>query len=162
MPALMQVVKIYLCSFCMPGVMGNVFKLNKMRIIIFILISILNLHTCLSQDMIFFKDGSTKVVKVKNVGATTINYKIYEVINSPLYEVQKSDVLSILYKYGFREFFNNKSDSVKTTQYDSSNSSTIYILYDYKMDKSNKFPLYFNGIYICTFTGVSYRLLEVL
>ena len=71
-------------------------------------------------------------------------------INSPLYEVQKNDVLSILYKYGAREIFNAKSDSVKTIPYDSSNSSTIYILYNFKMDESNKFPLYFNGKNICT------------
>ena len=110
-----------------------------MRLIIFILISVLNLHTGLSQDMIFFKDGSTKVVKIKNVGATAITYKIYEMINSPLYEVQKNDVLSILYKYGAREIFNAKSDSVKTIPYDSSNSSTIYILYNFKMDENFPF-----------------------
>jgi hypothetical protein len=125
-------------------------KLSMMKISIFILISFLVVNTCLSQDMIFFKDGSTKVVKIKNVGEDTIKYKIYEVVNSPLYKVQKSDILSIFYKEGYREFFTQKIDSAKTVKYNPSNSSIIYILYDYKMDEGNYFPLYFNGKYVCT------------
>jgi hypothetical protein len=125
-------------------------KLSMMKICIFILVSLLNVHICLSQDMIFFKDGSAKVVKIKNVGVDTVKYKIYELVNSPLYEIQKRDILSILYKEGNREFFTRITDSVKTIKYNPSNSSIIYILYDYKMDESNKFPLYFNGKHLCT------------
>jgi hypothetical protein len=120
------------------------------KIITFILLSSLGVHTCLSQDMIFFTDGSAKVVKIKNVGEDTIKYKIYEVVNSPLYKVQKSDIVSIFYKEGYREFFTQKIDSAKTVKYNPSDSSIIYILYDYKIDESNNFPLYFNGKYICT------------
>lgn len=118
-------------------------------------ISVLNLHPCLSQDMIFFKDGSVKVVKIKSVGDSVISYKIFEVVNSPLYEIQKSDVLSIVHKYGEKEVYNSKSDSVKTSKYDVSNSSTIYILYDFRMDEGNKFPLYFNDTYIYTLNNHS-------
>jgi hypothetical protein len=126
-----------------------------MRIGIFILISFLNLQVCLSQDMIFFKDGSVKVVKIKNVGENSVKYKIYEEANSPLYEVQKSDILSIFYKEGNREFFTQKTDSVKTIKYDPSNASIIYVLYNYNMDESEKFPLSFNGNYVCTLTNHS-------
>jgi hypothetical protein len=99
--------------------------------------------------MIFFKDGSVKVVKVKYLGVNSIKYKIYEEFNSPLYETSKSDILSIMDIDGNNVFISRVSDSIKTIKYDSSNSSTLYILYNYKNDNGTKFPLYINDAYIC-------------
>ena len=125
-------------------------KLFDMKKWMFFLTVFLMAAVCYSQDMLFYKDGSVKIVKVKIIEDNSIKYKVYEEMNSPMYEVQKSDLWSMIDKYGDHEVFSSNPDTVKTIPYDSSISSTIYILYNYKNDESVKFPLYFNGKYICT------------
>jgi hypothetical protein len=103
------------------------------------------------------------MVKIREVGRYTIWYKIYYLTGSRRYEVLRSDVSSILYYDGRRDYFSSPDDSLASVQssgmtsdssgpkkYDPSSSSVIYFLFDYRSDESTRYPLYFNGKYICT------------
>ncbi|MDP1621870.1 MAG: hypothetical protein Q8M08_05985 [Bacteroidales bacterium] len=128
-----------------------------MKKIVSVFVLFLNIYTCYSQEMIYFKDGSIKVVKVKKIGVAAIWYKVYDMQNSPLFKVSVSDVSSIINKDGHQELLPAKNSLEKTitptdnsdieqkiVKFDPSNSSTLYILFDYKTDGDVLFPLYLN------------------
>jgi len=146
----MAIIKISPLQRLQISVWGNIFKQKKMKKAIVVLVCILNLNLCYSQEMIFFQDGAVKVVKVKDIGGDKIKYKIYEEFNSPLYETDKRDILKVIDVNGNLEFFLGIRDSIKPIKYNPSHSSTLYILYNYKNDNGTRFPLYINDTYICT------------
>jgi hypothetical protein len=59
-----------------------------------------------SQDTIRFRDGRVHVVKVEEVGSTTIKYKKSDYLNGPTYSVPVSQVEVVIYRNGARENLN--------------------------------------------------------
>jgi len=111
---------------------------------------------CFAQDVIYFKDKSTQQAKILEVNIDKVRYKKSEILNGPTYEVLKNEVTKIQYSNGFVDYFVSKPDTLnkipveKPKRHDTTGYSTIYILFNYGNDESQKFPIYFNDRYICT------------
>lgn len=58
-----------------------------------------------AQDIIVKKDGNTIVSKVLEVNAADVKYKKYSNLDGPTYTISKAELLSINYKNGDRDLF---------------------------------------------------------
>jgi TM2 domain-containing membrane protein YozV len=68
-------------------------------------------------DIITFKDGSEKEVKVIEVGTSEIKYKRCNDQNSPIYSVSKQKIFSLKYPNGEKDLFNDyKAQSETSTE----------------------------------------------
>jgi TM2 domain-containing membrane protein YozV len=66
-------------------------------------------------DIITFKDGSEKEVKVIEVSTSEIKYKRCNDSNSPIYSVSKDKVFSLKYPNGEKDLFNNYKAQSETS-----------------------------------------------
>ncbi|MCX6246168.1 MAG: hypothetical protein NTW10_00405 [Bacteroidetes bacterium] len=111
---------------------------------------------CSSQDIIYLKDKTTQKAKILEVNIDKVRYKKSEIPNGPTYEVPKSDIIKIRYANGFVDYFVPVTDTIVNQntfaqkQFNTNDSSNIYILYHYGNDESQRFPIYFDGKYVCT------------
>lgn len=62
-----------------------------------------------AQDVVVKKDGSTILAKVLEVNQDNIKYKKFSNQNGPTYTINLSDVMSVNYENGEKEYFNNSS-----------------------------------------------------
>ena len=118
-----------------------------------------------SQDYIYFKDKTLEKVQILEVGIDKIKYKKYDIQKSPIFEILKSDVITIQYHGGHIDQFNKASvvDSLKSSQStapDSSRYAEIYIVFNSGQDESAILPLYINGKFLFTIKNhmrITYR-----
>lgn len=66
-------------------------------------------------DVITFKDGSEKEVKIIEVSTSEVKYKRCNDPNSPIYSVSKDKVLSLKYPNGDKDIFNDKQAQSETS-----------------------------------------------
>lgn len=62
-----------------------------------------------SQDVIIFKNGNEKKVKVLEVSPTEVKYKSFDYLEGPLYTDQKSQIFMIKYENGLKDVFGSES-----------------------------------------------------
>lgn len=66
-------------------------------------------NIAISQDVITFRNGNEKNVKVIEVSPTEVKFKSFENIDGPLYTEQKSAIFMIKYENGLKDVFNGTS-----------------------------------------------------
>lgn len=64
--------------------------------------------TTIAQDVITFKNGEEKQVKVTEVSPTEVKYKKFDNIDGPMYTDQKSTIFMIKYENGLKDVFNSE------------------------------------------------------
>ena len=84
-------------------------KNQKMKTKATILICALSISTAaISQDVITFKNGNEKKVKVTEVSPSEVKYKSFDNIEGPIYTDQKSTIFMIKYENGMKDVFNDE------------------------------------------------------
>jgi len=138
-----------------------------MRCFYFLLLFIVIPSVCLSQDYIYKKDRTIQEGKVLEITLDLIKYKKIELPKGPVFELSKKDVYKILFANGYTEIFDtinlskNKFVQNGKKNIDSVDFVMLYVLFNDGQDISQKFPIYFNGKYICTLRNhqrLSYKL----
>lgn len=134
-------------------------------LMLFFLIVIANV--CISQDIITTMDKKVIQCKVLEVGIDKVRYKNINIKKSPIFEILKADISSIRYSNGYLEKHNTLSDNAleknstenipdKTITrkpdepIDTTKFAMIYFVFNSRSSEDLKFPIYFNGRYICT------------
>jgi len=115
------------------------------KIIGAVLISILTINLCWSQDTIVTKKNENIASKVLEVTTSEIKYKKFDNLDGPIYSLLKADVFLIKYSNGTKDTF---------IPLDSS-SSNITKLYVYRgcrfyVGSATKVKLYCNDKLICS------------
>lgn len=97
-----------------------------MRYIIFTLTLIFSFSSY-SQDKIYFKDGSKIEAKVLTVSESQIQYKKFNNLSGPTFEIGISKINVIIYEDGSDQIFNKQKDqTIRDTPLDSSSSENIF------------------------------------
>tara|TARA_X000000368_G_scaffold296230_1_gene235804 strand:- start:617 stop:1348 length:732 start_codon:yes stop_codon:yes gene_type:complete len=97
-----------------------------MRYIIFTLTLIFSFSSY-SQDKIYFKDGSKIEAKVLTVSESQIQYKKFNNLSGPTFEIGISKINLIIYEDGSDQIFNKKNvQTIRDTFLDSSSSENIF------------------------------------
>lgn len=95
-----------------------------MRKLLFILLLAANSTLlCLSQDVIYKKDGSEIKAKIIEIEVENVKYKIHEQLDGPVRNIAKKDVFLIIYQDGTKEKFTDTS-TINPNQ-DLSNNNAI-------------------------------------
>jgi hypothetical protein len=84
-----------------------------------------------AQDVIIYKDGSEKKVKVLKINPDEIVFKKYNALNGPEYTESKSTIFMIKYEGGDKDVFNEttKSDDKESYEYSEIPEGTLVPLY---------------------------------
>jgi hypothetical protein len=75
---------------------------------------LLSISLCFSQDIITKKSGEDIQSKIMEVTQTEVKYKIFDNQEGPLFTLLKSDVLMIRYKNGSKDVFNDSKSSTSS------------------------------------------------
>ena len=86
-----------------------------------------------SQDVIIFKNGNEKKVKVLEVSPTEVKYKNFDYLEGPLYTDQKSTIFLIKYENGFKDVFGGESKPTVTTSQEPATSEKEISQYSYSV-----------------------------
>lgn len=134
----------------------------KLRIIIFAFIALLTTSRGLCQDTIIFSDMSIQAGKVIEVNLNTVKYLKAEIVDGPIYEVKKKDLLYIKYPSGYKDIFNRESIQIikgqkrtPTVSFDTIDHAELYIVFNDGYSDDQRFPLYFNGMEVLTLKNKS-------
>ncbi len=68
----------------------------------------IGLTSVYSQDKIYKANGEVIEVKVTEIGASEIKYKVFANLNGPIYTIQKQQVLKIVYEAGNTEMYSGE------------------------------------------------------
>jgi hypothetical protein len=82
-----------------------------------------------AQDVIIYKDGSEKKVKVLKINPDEIVFKKYNALNGPEYTESKSTIFMIKYEGGDKDVFNNSDMQNTTTKQTETSEETNYTLF---------------------------------
>ncbi|MBK7182769.1 MAG: hypothetical protein IPH89_07445 [Bacteroidetes bacterium] len=83
------------------------------------LVFILYVFLAFSQDKIYKLDGTEVLANIKEVNQTEIKYNKFSNTDGPLYTIEKSEVLMIVYANGETEIFAKKTSPVMLTPWKS-------------------------------------------
>ena len=70
---------------------------------------------CFAQDIIVTRDSKRIEAKVTEVNVDNVKYKIFDYQDGPVYTLQKSDIVTILYQNGLVETFASESSTPAQT-----------------------------------------------
>lgn len=122
-----------------------------------------------SQDVITFKNGNEKRVKVLEVSPTEVKYKSYDNLEGPLYNDQKSSIFMIKYENGLKDVFGvepKPGDSIPKTPTISDKEITHYNYSNYNDFQNIDFIVTVKGdtirckINLITSTTVTYHIFK--
>ncbi len=82
-----------------------------------------------SQDVMTFKNGNEKKVKVIEVGPSEIKYKSFDYIDGPMYSEQKANIFMIKYENGLKDVFANVPEQKSFAE--PVNEGNLYVSTDY-------------------------------
>ncbi len=99
--------------------------------IFFVLLLLMN--NGLAQDIIYKKDGSAIICKVKAITIDVIKYKRNDIRNSPIFEVKISDAYKVKFIKG-----NKESTEILDPVFYKNNEDTIHYSLVYVVNRSNK------------------------
>ena len=88
----------------------------KTKLTILVVSAIAIATSTFAQDVITFKSGNEKNVKVIEVTPTEIKYKSFDNLEGPTYAEQKTNIFMVKYQNGMKDVFNNgATQSTPTT-----------------------------------------------
>ncbi|MDP2174349.1 MAG: hypothetical protein Q8K70_00415 [Bacteroidota bacterium] len=103
--------------------------MKKSSIILVFLISTLNIY---SQDTLFFNNGTSKIVSLKQIQKYELQYKLFNYEDGPLFTQKISEINRISYKNGYVEVINHKEiDSLLLADLENLNKPIKDIDYSY-------------------------------
>jgi len=110
---------------------------------------------CISQDNIYYKDGTVQKAKVTEITLDRIKYKKFEILSGPVYEISKNDVYKIRYSNGFTDVLDASWSDTLSSEKDVNGIDTvgycmIYLVNTYDQGAKLKFPVYLNGKHVLT------------
>lgn len=76
-----------------------------MKGVLFIFLTILTLSHAKGQDSLFLQNQSIKLVKILDVTALDIGYRLSDYADGPIFRVNKSEIIKIKYGNGLVEIF---------------------------------------------------------
>lgn len=107
-----------------------------MKKLFFILISLGLMINLKAQDQLFKKDGSRLLVRVSEVTPDEVKYKPYSNLNGPVYVVDKSNIVLIIYENGTSEVINS------TTNFEVSRTYCPPVRPAYRMSRTDSSQYY--------------------
>lgn len=95
-----------------------------------------------AQDVIVKKDGSTILAKVLEVNTDNIRYKKHSNPNGPTYTIGKSEIMSINYENGEKEFFKEESIPSQSKEIEYKSTDPKYIQRNPSEDNNRLIEMY--------------------
>ena len=87
-----------------------------MKNILTILILATTILSTKAQDIIVKNDKTEIKAKIEEFTETTIKYKKFEMLDGPIYNINKKEVLMIMYKNGTKEYIESRENVIPATQ----------------------------------------------
>ena len=82
----------------------------KIKIYIGILLVFICILNTRAQDKIYKTTGEVIAAKIIEIGASEIKYRVFDNLNGPIYNIQKQQVIKIIYENGKTEIYENSID----------------------------------------------------
>ena len=109
----------------------------KTKILILLIFCV---NTILAQDLMIFKNGDEKEVKILKISTSEITYKKWSNKSGPEYTIDLSDIFMIKYQNGDKDVFNNVKSSKSENKVKLPIGSLIQ-LYFKESISSSRFPV---------------------
>jgi hypothetical protein len=123
----------------------NQLNLNRMRKLTFIIFMFAFIsNTLFAQDLIVTRDAKKIEVKVTEINATDIKYKLFNNLDGPTYTMQKSEISSVIYKNGTIDLFDNDKPTVQQPVEENENSLVRRDFLDLKDKEQEEYLKGFN------------------
>lgn len=127
----------------------------KYRKTLLLFIATITILPLFSQDIIEFNDGRIIEVKVLELNTKEIKYKLDNSESSPTYSVLKSDVYSITYDNGHKDYFEKIINTTNNNKIIPNSKGLLYFNYKYYINSEKVTSKEFQNVLIENYDAYS-------